>query len=114
MKKIEKKEYYDCSNFKDLMEQTFNAMPLVFTSRQFGRTARAAGVPNKIIAEGFVGRFLAAGGRVVKLSRFVYQKHNEGQVELNLNTSTEEQKAIKLLKGLGYKVMKQITEFKEL
>tara|TARA_R110001592_G_scaffold103236_1_gene290927 strand:- start:308 stop:610 length:303 start_codon:yes stop_codon:yes gene_type:complete len=95
------------------LERTLKSMPQYFSSNEFSRKAQKYGVPMWQIKNGIIAKFLHKYA-IQTNSRRTWVKKQEINTEVIENIDFSVEKAIKLLKSKGYKIMKPITEYKEL
>jgi hypothetical protein len=94
---------------QNLFLKAFEAMPNQFTGDMFVAKLRELGM--KKIKYYEKQRTLFYSKMTIKVNRRTYEKRN---LFNPVKTQSPEEKAIQLLKSLGYKLFKPTTEFKEL
>jgi hypothetical protein len=95
---------------EQLLEVTFAQMPNEFTSNEFTNKLRKNRYDNRWIANHDNVKYLQQ--HAIQLSLRRWKKIN---VRIDTNVNLDKiQEAIELLKSQGYKVMKQISEYREI
>jgi hypothetical protein len=92
-------------------------MPEQFTSNNFADVARSYGIPNARIANGICAQFLHPRCIQIHGTRIWARRGSailkDADVKPKQNTSDKDA-AIALLKSLGYRIMKPITQYEEI
>ena len=95
---------------EQILEVTFAQMPNEFTSNEFTNKLRKNRYDNRWIANHDNVKYLQQ--HAIQLSLRRWKKIN---VRIDTNVNLDKiQEAIELLKSQGYKVMKQISEYREI
>ena len=89
------------------LELALEKMPFVFSSNKYSRKCKQLGYPEELIRGGYLGKFLHEHCTQVN-SRRIWQKSKQEK------TSTNIEQAISLLKAEGYKISKQVIDWKEI
>ena len=95
------------------LQRALNEMPNVFSSNEFGTHTKRYGVTKKQINAGVLAKFLHRNA-VQLSSKRMWRKKNPDNLFSMDNADDQVQDAIKLLKSLGYRVLKPVTEYQEL
>jgi hypothetical protein len=105
---------------KQLLLETLEKMPVIFSSNQFSKLAQKKGIPKNFVNNGGISDFLRYYAEQCG-SRRIWKKNtieNEPKVFIpklfKSEKNTNKEDAINLLKSLGYKIMKPITQFEEI
>lgn len=89
------------------LELALEKMPFVFSSNKYSRKCKQLGYPEELIRGGYLGKFLHEHCTQVN-SRRIWQKVKQDKPNNNI------EQAIALLKAEGYKISKQVIDWKEI
>jgi hypothetical protein len=92
------------------LELALEKMPLVFSSNKYSKKCKQLGYPEELIRGGNLGRFLHEHCIQVN-SRRIWQK---GKAAVIQKPNNNVEQAIMLLKAEGYKISKQVIDWKEI
>ncbi len=95
---------------EQILEAAFAQMPNEFTSNEFTKKLRKNKYDNRWIANHDNVKYLQQHAIQLSLRRW---KKLDARIDTNVNIN-KIQEAIELLKSQGYKVMKQVSEYKEI
>jgi hypothetical protein len=95
---------------EQILEAAFAQMPNEFTSNEFTNKLRKNKYDNRWIANHDNVKYLQQHAIQLSLRRW---KKLDARIDTNVNIN-KIQEAIELLKSQGYKVMKQVSEFREI
>jgi hypothetical protein len=95
---------------EQILEAAFAQMPNEFTSNEFTNKLRKNKYDNRWIANHDNVKYLQQHAIQLSLRRW---KKLDARIDTNVNIN-KIQEAIELLKSQGYKVMKQVSEYKEI
>ena len=94
----------------DIFEKTLSEMNFTFSSNEFSKRARKNGLSKQEISNGAIALFLHRNA-VQKGSRRMWVKHNGHNSDKQKHDNVLD--AINLLKSLGFKVLKRVTDWIE-
>lgn len=94
-----------------ILQETLYKMPATFSSNQFAEKAKDLGYPEHFIKSGKIGHFLHNNCKQSPESRRLWYKTAK---DLSVNQDDELQRAIAIVKANGYKIMKQVSDWKEI
>jgi len=91
------------------LKRALNEMPEKFSSNEFAGLARRYGITGKQIKNKVANKFLLQN--CIQINQKSWAKKNTNSLFENKH---QEEEAVLLLKSLGYKVYKPVTEYQEL
>lgn len=102
-------------NPNDILQKTLNDITYYFSSNQFCDLAKKYGYPEYLIIKGYVAIYLHKHALQLSTKRMWRKKYDlfEYNSQPKVESSNVDE-AISLLKSLGYKIMKEVKEFKEI
>ena len=108
-------------NKENILEKTLREMPNAFTSNAFNKAAVKNGIPKSLIENTGLYFFLKTHATNACRGSKTWMKNIKTKGDLNENQNLSQIKveridvdvAIRLLKSLGYKVLKPVNEWKE-
>lgn len=97
---------------QESLHRAFEMLNNDFTSSEFAFYARQNGISDQLISTGALAIFLHKRAKQTFSKRTWQKKDNKPTTAKNIDFDVE--KAIKLLKNNGFKIMKNISEWKEM
>ncbi len=91
------------------LKRALNEMQDKFSSNEFASLSRRYGITDKQIKNKVANRFLLQN--CIQINRKSWEKKNTNSL---FDNKHQEEQAVLLLKSLGYKVYKPVTEYQEL
>ena len=94
---------------QETMQRALNKMPEKFSSNEFASLIRQYGMTDRQIKNKVANKFLLQN--CIQINRKSWAKKDNDSLFANRH---QEEQAVLLLKSLGYKILKPVTEYQEL
>lgn len=96
-----------------ILQKALLEMSATFSSNEFAEKAKQLGYPDKLIKSGKLGQFLHRTCLQSPDSKRIWYKTQKANTELDFENDSLT-KAIAIIKANGYRIMKQVTDWKEI
>jgi hypothetical protein len=96
------------------LELALEQMPKIFSSNEFSQKSQALGYPKELIPKGFIARFLHRNCNQLDSTRMWAKEYSQANQPTSKSISNDVENAITLLKKNGYKISKQVIDWKEI